>query len=276
MHTFRNEVNAIHRYPFRVQGLLVDILGKPTDWLWIVKQVGDDFEKLATHVHRLGKEGEKKIVCPVPVHGTEITSSKNLEILRASEGQAALYRGRKADGAEIQPGEVYALASADCPTVAIHDPESKRTLVCHFSRQSGIQGDILEKALRQFDWTSRARLVATVSLGIDPENFHHDWTDPTYGSENKTLTEKLISQFGPHSVSADPAHGGINLRYIAIEKLLRRGLREENIYADTLDTFSDPAYWSHRASNTPSSSKFGDQGRNMVLVANLEDTERLV
>lgn len=276
MDRFHHEINEIQRYPFRVEGLLVDILGKPTDWLWIVKQVGDDFEKLAAHVHRLGGEGEKKIVCPVPVHGTEITSSKNLEVLRASKGQAALYRGKKADGAEIKPGEVYALASADCPTVAIHDPQSTHTLVCHFSRQSGVLGDILEKALKQFDWTSRSRLVATVSLGISPENFHHSWEDPKYGPENKALTESLINQFGAHAVSYNPTRGGINLRHIAIEKLIRRGLREENIYADRLDTFSDPAYWSHRASHTPESSKFGDKGRNMVLVANLENTERLI
>jgi len=263
------EVSTIHQYPFRVHELVVDILGKPTDWLWVVKQVGEDFEKLANHVYRLGRKEEKKIVCPVPIHGAEITSSKNLEVLKVSKGQAALYRGRKADGAEILLGEVFALASADCPSVAIHDPQSKLTLVCHFSRQSGLEGGILEKALSHFDETSRIHLVATVSLGIDPENFHHSWEDPTYGTENKKLIQKLARIFGPNAVSKDPSQGGINLRYIAIEKLIRGGLREGNIYTDTIDTFSDPAYWSHRASNTDSSNKFGDQGRNLVLVANL-------
>jgi hypothetical protein len=160
--------------------------------------------------------------------------------------------------------------------VAIHDPQGKLTLVCHFSRQSGVQGDILEKALTHFEWTRRAHLVATVSLGINPANFHHSWIDPEYGPANKMLTQKLVSLFGPRSVSSDPTQGGINLRFIAIEKLIRGGLFERNIYADTLDTFSNPTYWSHRASHTAESSKFGDQGRNMVLVANLENPERLV
>lgn len=268
-------VNTIQRYPFSpTPGLVVNVLGKQiegrlVDWRWVVSQVGSDFKGLAHEVYRLGKSCEKVIVCPIPEHGNEITSSKHLKVFKAQKGQAALYRGRNADGAEIQPGEVYALASADCPTVAIHDPLSSRTIVCHFSRQTGVEGNILEIALSKFAESNREELVATVSLGISAENFEHDWLHGDYGTKNKEVTWELIQKYGRHAVSEDITRGGINLRYIAIAQLLKGGIPAQNIYADTIDTFSDPAYWSHRASHTEASNKFGDKGRNMVLVANL-------
>jgi copper oxidase (laccase) domain-containing protein len=262
-------VNVIHRYPFKKDSLVVDVLGKPTDWREVVQNVGDGFETLAAHVFTLGEKGEKRVVCPVPVHKPNITSSKTLKVLTARPGQAALYRGSSADGALILKGEVYALASADCPTVSIHDPKATTTVVVHFSRQSGVVGDILQNALTHFRDVDPSCLLATISLGIDTEHFDHRWDHPDYGEGNEALTRDLIKRFGKRAVSHNWSHGGINLKFVAIAMLLQVGLKKHNIYVDAIDTYSDARFWSQRASDTRESTKFGDTGRNLVLVANL-------
>jgi hypothetical protein len=262
-----SKINVIEEYPFRIHWLIVDVLGKPTNWKSVLASVGEDFDVLADHIQKLRDGGERQIVCPVPEHKTEITSSKELHVLRARKGQAALYRGHKADGALIKQGEVYALASADCPTVSLHDPRSALSTVVavHFSRQSGVVGDILERALTYFSQTIRNRLIATVSLGIDVQHFDHRWDDPLRGATNETLTKRLIKEFGEDSVSRDQTLGGIDLKFIAVQKLLRAGVLPSNIFVDKIDTYTDPRFWSHRASNKPGK-KAGDIGRNLVLV----------
>ncbi|MEX0909894.1 MAG: hypothetical protein WDZ75_01230 [Candidatus Paceibacterota bacterium] len=223
MDSFQPGIKTIHTYPFNKNGLVVEIWGKPIDGRAIIQNGGDYRGLLARHVFKLGKEGPKRIISPVPEHKDNITSSKELKILSAQEGQAVLYRGNYADGAIVNRGEVYALASADCPTVSIHDPCLGTTIVVHFSRESGVVRDILKKALTHFSPTIRSRVVATISLGIHTENFQHRWDDPQYGEANRKLIDNLIDVFGENSVSEDPRQGGINLRFIAAETLLRAG-----------------------------------------------------
>lgn len=270
MSNMSHGIRTIDSYPFRMNGLVVQVLGKPMDWKAVLGSTGDGFGVLADEGNKLGIEGEVQIVCPVPEHRTRITSSRELEVLRIKKGRAALRRGSKADGAIIHNGEVYALASADCPTVSLHDADSAlpTAVAVHFSRESGVVGDILERALRFFSPTIRGRVVGTISLGIQVENFQHRWDDPRHGKANKEMTERLVRDYGEDSVSKDHSLGGINLQYIAAMKLIRAGLRPENIYVDKIDTYSDPRFWSHRASNEPGVKK-GDVGRNLVLVSRL-------
>lgn len=264
------QVKTIKKYPFSFAHLVIDVLGKPTDWREILVnlQVKEEFEKLASHVYNLGSRGKKQIVCPRPVHGTELTSSKELRVFSVSRDQVAIYRGKEADGAEISSGEVYALASADCLTITLHEPFVGPVVALHFSRESGVIGNILEHALARFSKEARKQLIATMTLGIHPDNFLHRWDHPTLGEKNEKLIKRVQSEFGEGAVSSNKRLGGLNLRYIAAKKLMRQGVSPSNIYVDQLDTYSDARYWSNRASSVPHSGKFGETGRNMVLVLN--------
>lgn len=264
-------VQVIEKYPFRVGDMIVDILGKPQDWREVLHNLHNAkmYEILADHVFQLGEIGEKKIVCPKPEHKTEITSSKELRVFSVARNQVAIYRGKNADGAEIDGGEVYALASGDCPNLGIHDPLTGATVALHFNRENGLDNDILEKALQRFPKNRRSEMIATISLGIGPENFRHEQDNLTHGEKNKERNHKLISDYGGKALSPPLNLGKINLRYIAAKKLLRAGFQPENIYVDKIDTYSDSRFWSHRASQDPESPKYQEQGRNLVLVANL-------
>lgn len=261
-------VNTIAEYPFRIRGLVVDALGKPTDWADILRNLhnAESYEQLAQHVHALGGN---KIVCPKPVHKTTISSSKRLKIFSISKDQVAIYRGEDADGAIVEPGEAYALASGDCPTVAIYDPTSSRVTAMHFNRENGVDNDILGRALLDYSPSDRKRMIATVSLGIGPSNFGHAWSHPQHGENNRRRTIHLIERYGHGAVGGFDALGQVNLRWIASKKLIEAGLLRENIHVDCIDTFEDPKFWSHRASQIEGSKK-GEAGRNLVLVVNKE------
>jgi len=256
--------------PVQINGLTVRSMGKPDDWKAVLNslQSKESFKKLSHAAETTAGMKGVGIVCPRLVHGTDITSSKNIPRLTVSWGQTPMYRDVKADGAEIFPGEVYCLASADCLTVTVHEAKTSRTVAVHFSRESGVVKNILEGALERFSSSPRHRLVAVITLGIHPDDFLHPWDHPVYGAANRALTESLLREYGENAVGTNPELGGINLRWIAAEKLLRAGLDPSNIYADQENTFDNPRWWSHRASHTAGHPKFGDTGRNLVLVAN--------
>lgn len=266
--------NIIREYPFRLGNLVIDALGKPYNWKEVLSNLHNAkmYELLANHVFDLGELGEKRIVCPSPVHKTDITSSKNLRVFSIAPNQVAIYRGTDADGAEVLPGEVYALASGDCPTVTVHDPITGATVACHFNRENGIDQDILQSVLNYFSLDSRGRLIAVISLGIGPENFRHEWDHPTHGTNNKKRSLLVITEFGSKALLPPARSGKLNLRYIASKRLVQGGLRASNIYLDEIDTFSDSRFWSHRASQHIGNEKHSEGGRNLVLVANLRQT----
>lgn len=261
-------VQIIDSYPFSVKNLTVDVLGKPTNWKEVLKnlQNDDSYEKLATRVHKLGG---RQIVCPTPVHKTDISRSKDLRVFSVSRDQIAIYRGAEADGAEIDPSEVYALASGDCPTVAISHPRTKTVVAMHFNRENGVDNDILENALLRFPSEFRHEMLATISAGISADHFDHDWSHPSYGQSNRRRTEKLIAKYGHKAAGERHELGQINLRWVAAMKLIEAGIPKANIYVDLIDTYTDEMFWSHRASQNRESAKWGEGGRNMVLVGNI-------
>jgi copper oxidase (laccase) domain-containing protein len=264
------EIGLVESYPFRIGRIAVGVCGKPDDWKTVLGglQSKEMFEKLESAAAKTAGSSEIEIVCPKPVHGMRITSSKELPRLTVSKGQIPVYRDTEADGAEIFPREVYCLASADCLTVTVHNVQTSRTVAVHFSRESCVVGNILERALERFSHSPRRDIVAVITLGIHPDDFLHRWDHPAYGAANRALTESLLREYGENAVGTNPELGGINLRWIAAEKLLRAGLDPANVYADQENTFDSPRWWSHRASHTGGSPKYGDKGRNLVLVAN--------
>lgn len=264
-------VQTIRGYPFMVGNLAVDVYGKPINWKYVIQNLQDrnEAQKINERAYALGKIGAKKLICPIPEHGNKLTSSKEIRILTVSEGEMAIFKRERADGSLVEPGEACAYASGDCPTVGLHDPLTRKTVVLHASRKTLLDQVIVKKAIAHFSNSMIPRMIATISLGIDPNNFLHSWHDPKYGESNQARTLELITEYGEEAVSEDEMLGGINLHYIVALQLIRAGLEPTNIFSDTIDTFSDPKYWSQRASTTDGSPKYGEEGRNLVLIANL-------
>ncbi|MDZ7726385.1 MAG: laccase domain-containing protein [Candidatus Campbellbacteria bacterium] len=260
------KINEIKEYPFSIGNLVVNALGKPTDWKGELENLHDQttYNRLLSIARELGAT---RIFCPYPVHGTTISSSK-IKTLDVSRTKRRIYREVKADGAEIDKEEAYGLASGDCHTVALQDPVTGKTIAIHFNRENGVDDDILSKALRHFRKGSAERLIAVITLGIDSAHFKHDWENHKHGKKNRRRTCELIGKYGPEIVDWPLGEGKIDLRRIAARKLVEAGLLPSNIYADLFDTYFDPRFWSHRASQTRGSAKFGEKGRNMVLVVN--------
>lgn len=278
-------VQTISAYPFRHGNLVVQVLGKndavldnDTDWKDVVNNPQDNhpqYIELDRHARTIGAS---KIVWPKAVHGREISSSQHLKpitapknpqgsflpvLRRRSFGESTDGAEGKADGAIIGPGEVYALASADCPLVALNDPETRTMVAVHFSRETGVDKDILGTALERFTDQQRQRLVAVITLGIAPEHFDHPWDHHRFGDMNRERSLYLLFKFGDGALVGPAKYGCINLRWIAAARLISEGVKPYNIYADGLDTYGDPDYWSH---------KRGDVGRNLVLAGNTDLT----
>lgn len=254
-------VKVIESYPFKVGNLVVNVFGKEgkeTNWKKELENLDDE----NTHAKVLSKAkelGATSIFCPFPVHGTTISSSK-IKALGASRSKSSIYREVEADGADVEEGEAYALPSGDCPTVALHDPETRKTVAVHFNRENGIDNDILSEALKHFQEGSMDRLIAVIALSIGPTHFKHEWAHPKFGTKNLRRHCELMQKYGKGSVDWSSEEGVINLRWVAAKKLMAAGVQAGNIHTDLIDTYSDSGYWSHRA---------GDEGRNLVLVGNV-------
>lgn len=261
-------VSLIHEYPFKIGSLVIGVYGTSHNWRDVIRNLhnAEMYEVLHEKIYNLGEPGEKTMVCPKPVHKTDITSSKKMRILTVREDQFPIYRGAEADGAEIEKGEVYALASGDCPTVAIHDKRTLKTTALHFNRENGVDNTILQGALRRFADSNKEDLVATISCGIGPKHFSHSWDHERFGNKNQERTTRVLAEYGYGAIAYPIESGGLNLRFIASKILSRFGIASKNIFVDQIDTYTDPQFWSHRASMDPASSKYGLDGRNLVLV----------
>lgn len=264
------DVQIIHKYPFIHGNYAVTVAGKPENWKRVVQNlhVLEEYEILFNLSYDVQETGPRTLIVPIPVHGHKLTSSKEIRALTVGRHQAVEYPRVQADGALVEFGEVCVFASGDCPTVGLHDPVSKKTFMLHGSRETILFQGIVERALAHFNEQERARLIATISLGIHPDNFLHEWSNPSYGEKNREVTEMLLQEYGPGAISAEPELGGINLSFIIATKLMRAGLKARNIYADRFDSFSDGRFWSNRASQKPGNPKYKEAGRNIVMIAN--------
>ncbi len=261
-----SRIKKIERYPFYLPTasghVLIEVAGKPLDRRDL--QNKEVFQELSEHLEKLGVE---RALNPRPVHGNCISSrelleeSKGDERLRTvSRSRIPILRGLEADGVQVGQGEAYLLFSADCLTVTVVHSRTSLVMAAHFSRESGLKKNILHDVFESFSEYNREELSVVLSLGIAPAFFRHPFDHPVHGPHNKELVTDLVWRYGSGAVNGQLKEGGLDLRFLAVQKLVQEyGVLPERIWSDTIDTYGDNRFWSHRR---------GDRARNRVTVAN--------
>ncbi len=261
-----SQVRKIKEYPFSLPTasghVLIDLAGKPLDRRDLQNKAV--FQELSGYLEGLRV---RHALNPRPVHGDSISSRELLEgskgkkqLRTISRSRIPILRGLEADGVRVDQGEAYLLFSADCLTVTVVHSTTSLVMAAHFSRESGLKKDILHGVFEKFSEYDREELMVVLSLGIAPDFFRHPFDHPTYGPRNKELVTGLVLRYGKGTVNGRLEEGGLDLRFLAIQKLVwEHGVLPERIWSDRIDTFTDDGFWSYRG---------GDRARNRVTVAN--------
>lgn len=218
------------------------------------------------------------------------TSAFNAQIVDANHladelVEGRLYRGIEADGVVLrEPGQAFAVSSADCPTFVLWDSITSTVIATHAGRDSLIdpfetvgkvkpwvpsRKSVVEQAFATMPIPGlhggNARHKAFVACGIGPLHFRHEMRAPVGSNEgNNALVKWVRLNYGDRCLSGDPTTGSINLNHIIRLQCIRSGMRPEDIGYDGVDTYRDRypdgrhMWHSHR--------REGDGTRNLVLV----------
>lgn len=220
-------------------------------------------------------EEEAHILAPSPVEfNAQVCRRAELavRIPLAKEGgvRAVIYRGAKADGCLLKPGELFALSAAGCAAVVLWNSRNKHLAVGHAGLKSLLQEKSIVEALL---WTVGANpgdeggIAAYIAFPIAPENYLHQWNYPNNNGANKTLCEEVVQRFGPACVrgwgTKQQEEGMIDLTEIILAELRRLHVPRRNI-----DLSSMPDRWNtkdHELWYTTRGSF--PQRRNLILIA---------
>lgn len=231
--------------------------------------------------------GAKLVYAPKPAFNARVVHPEDLPL----ELLPGFFRGADADGVILRPGQSYALASADCPTVIIFDPVSQQLAALHLGRDAAIdRGRIEGKEPREFEsvidaaiaemelggMTDRSDLRGFVVAGIGYEYFTHPITDLVdgeinpYAERNRALIADLQERYdhagdGPFpTVVRDVALGQIDLTALIARQLAAHGIivdlgRDSDGVDTHTDTYPDGRHVYH-------SNRRDKVARNLVLV----------
>jgi hypothetical protein len=156
----------------------------------------------------------------------------------------AFFRGVEADGVVLrEPGQAFAVSSADCPTFVLWDSITSTVVATHAGRDSLI--DPLEVSGKIKPWAPRRKSVveqaievmpipglhggngrfrAFVSCGIGPLHFGHQMQMP-YGSNegNNALVKWVRLNYGDSCLRGDPHNGNLDLNEVIRLQCFRGG-----------------------------------------------------
>lgn len=158
------------------------------------------------------------------------------------------------------------VVTADCVPILVYSPDIEGAAAIH-AGWKGTLGGIVDKTLDVLEehGASAEEMVVAFGASISEKMYEVD----------ETLADKFRESGFNNYVSYPEGLGGkphIDLQGVNIERLLRRGVKRENIAPNpdcTYSTVTDdgkPIYQSHRRSN-------GAPGRNLSLIYMLSDSE---
>lgn len=204
--------------------------------------------------------GIQEIIAPTPEFGVQVYGGNHLESdfptqVRIQDKESlrklTIYRGLKADGWVLGPGETYGITQAGCAIVIILDPMTGQVGVAHAGLRCVIDEEYLfgGKAKREYEsivdaliyqmtQCERARpyLRAIIAFPISPELYLHQWDHPEWGEKNRGLCQHLMKRYGSGAVLDNPRElGRVDIAHIVRTQLVRKGFR-----ADSIETL--PAY----------------------------------
>ena len=146
------------------------------------------------------------------------------------------------------PGVAIGVRTADCVPILLYDPVRRVIAAVH----SGWKGTVLRVSQGAIDMmeevfgTAPEDLLAVIGPCIGPDSFQVG-EEVAEKFKDAGFPMPLIWTFqGPGD--GTPMSGGHHIDLVKANEwlLLERGLREENIRVDAIDTYRDPAFFSAR------------------------------
>ncbi len=195
-----------------------------------------------------------RVVSPVPAFNARVVGEGDLK----DEVMVGLWRGERADGTVIHtPGTTFAIASADCPTTVLYDPNRKILAALHCGREALIDKNLVQTGekgrefpsvinaatdiMMRVHQTIPMNLLGFVLAGIGPDNFEHPTVDHPYAVQNARLITHLQNEHMSfkNKVVPDPVLGKIDLFKLIKRQLAGRWVYSRNIETDGVDTATD-------------------------------------
>jgi hypothetical protein len=208
------------------------------------------------HNGQIRKEGEN-FECEIVLNPEEVEDG---------EEPIVLYRDLNREGCKIEKCEAFYMPPADCLTIVVQD-EFGNVVASHAGRDSlqdmkDVFKDNIFKNIRNSLKGNLSKVKVWIGFGIAAENFVHPMNEnrDDLNSQRYFLLRYLYDDIGSENpiVSDD---GKLNVYELA-ERQAREafGQNVSIIRNESIDTFSDPRFYSHR--------KGGEDrmGRNGVFV----------
>ena len=180
------------------------------------------------------------------------TSSDYPHVIMMGEWPLRLHRGAPAAGMEIPKGTGLFVPTADCPTVIVTNPVSKRVIAAHAGlkelvdvdyiltgKASRENGSVVSAMVNCFPKEERWGLIVKSVCGIGPACYTHPTDHQTYGEQNKKMLAYLKSHLGRSCVCNAETDGRINLHGIIRSQAMSEGVHFEHISDDLVDTYCD-------------------------------------
>jgi hypothetical protein len=223
------------------------------------------------------------------------TSAFNAQVVLARQLadpliEGVFFRGVEADGVLLEePGQAFALSSADCPTFVLWDSGTGAVVAAHAGRDSLVdrlevsgaldsctppRDSVVMQAIQKLwrpgwpeDWLKvlGPRLKVFIACGIGPRHFSHKMQIPYTGNEgDNALVRHIRLTFGDGCLQGDPTDGCIDLAELIRIQCVSSRVSPMNIGCDAVDTFGDLG--KDRTNVWHSHRRDGDGTRNLVLV----------
>lgn len=250
--------------PFCSQKAKIFVFGKPNDW-----RDKANYEKL---IPLLLKEGVEKVYVPSASAFTGELSDPSDFHEELDIGGIKFLNGCKTEGLVIPLNSAIILRTADCPTIVYHDIQNDILIVAHAGLGSVVDlkriltgvsprhdESVVDNMIRYTEDTEDREVH--IVCGISYENFIYSLSDPTYKENNLKILSALLKYNNAIPLGID--HGGISIHGIIMDQFISHGITIDEINLDYVDTFSNPALWSHRQMVV---NEEKDYGRNAVLV----------
>lgn len=168
-----------------------------------------------------------------------------------------LYRGLEADGvSDLRINDGYVMSASDCALLVVM--HRKKVWAAHAGRNSlldrryidvGIQSklhhSVVDAIMEEIPEKSRSETKVFIGFTISKgSHFEYPIDHPTYGESNDNMLKWIAKEFSPESERGRFGldfwqRGQIDIKWLIAAQCKRYGIREENIHADELCTYSD-------------------------------------
>ncbi len=244
----------------------ISIFGKPHNWS--LKDINSpDSIQFQAHLAHIAQQCDvRDIYAPNSSTFNALLCDPRelyLHIALTPEKDIMLHRGAFADGVVIPKGAAMFIASADCPTLIVHDKETDVLIAAHaglgclVDRSAMIHNkperhhqSIIDVIMRYVSGFEKKIDVQVVG-GIKPKHFVYSTNHPVYGEANRLLLEGISDKYGPDIIQGGMETGCISLTALIESQFNKYDASRFNIKHDGVDTYGninetgEPKWWSH-------------------------------